>query len=88
MRLFTDTLGWVLVCQGKAEEALPFLEHTVRHLPKAPESRWHLARALELLKRYDAALEHLVVAFELSTTFAGVNEARALERRLRNEIGL
>jgi cellulose synthase operon protein C len=41
-----DTLGWVLVSQGRADSALPYLREAAERAPQSPDIRYHLAYAL------------------------------------------
>ena len=41
-----DTLGWIMVNQGKADLALTYLRAAVEGLPKSPTARYHLGVAL------------------------------------------
>jgi len=79
---FIDTYGWVLLQNGKANEALPLLRSAKFRAHDVPEIRYHMAAALAALHRNDEALAEIRSALELSTTFEGADDARKLLSRL------
>lgn len=79
-----DTLGWVLFNNGEIDRALQYLRDARLRAPENPEIRYHLAAVLAGTGRSQEAKEELASAFRLSTTFDGSDDARKLERLLRN----
>ena len=77
-----DTLGWVLVSQGEAQEGLRFLREAFARQGQNPEIRYHIAEALAALGRDGEARRELKAALKLSQTFPGAEQARALQKRL------
>jgi predicted Zn-dependent protease len=54
-----DTLGFVLLKNGKPEEALKALEQAEAALPNNPAVQYHLALAHKMLNQTAAASEHV-----------------------------
>jgi putative PEP-CTERM system TPR-repeat lipoprotein len=79
-----DTLGWMLVEQGKTERGLGLLEQAVSLAPDAQEIRYHLAHAW--LKSGDRikARDELERILSGGTKFPQEQEAIQLLKELRN----
>ena len=75
---YADTLGWVLVKQGHAEQAVPYLSRAVLGLPKNPEPRYHLGKALLLSGNKEQGRKELEAGLRLGADFNGAPEARKL----------
>ena len=75
---YADTLGWILVKEGKPSQALPLLRRAVTVLPGRAETHYHLGVAL--LKSGNPAVGRgeLTRALGLSGTFDGAVKARTL----------
>lgn len=56
---FADTLGWILVRQGKPERGIEALERALGLAPDDPTYRWHMAKALADAGRIDVACRRL-----------------------------
>ncbi len=82
-----DTLGWILVQQGEAEAALPFLRAAQARKANDPEIRYHLAAALVALGRSEEARRELEAALRSATQFTDMREAQALLSRLQTVPG-
>ncbi|QPK61883.1 PEP-CTERM system TPR-repeat protein PrsT [Methylomonas sp. LL1] len=79
-----DTLGWILVNNGKAEEGLHYLRNAHSRMSQNPEIRYHIAVALDQLQRKEEARQELEQALKLNIPFTGIEQARALLEKLRN----
>jgi putative PEP-CTERM system TPR-repeat lipoprotein len=77
-----DTLGWILLQQGRTDEALLLLRDARLRAPENPEIRYHLALALEKSGRRKEAREELAEALRSGVPFEGIEEAKQLERLL------
>ena len=77
-----DTLGLVLVEQGKLSEGLQVMLKAVSLSPDNPEIRFHLAQALVRLGDNARARNELKTSLESTQQFAQADEARALLKRL------
>jgi tetratricopeptide (TPR) repeat protein len=84
---FIDTYGWVLLQQGRANEALTLLRSAKFRAPDVPEIRYHMAAALAALGRTEEALAEIRSALELAESFEGSDEARKLLARLSGSGG-
>jgi tetratricopeptide (TPR) repeat protein len=73
----TDTLGWILFKQQKAEAAVPLLQQSAKGLPQSAEAQFHLGMALLGTDQKDEGKARLAKALELSASFDGAKEARA-----------
>jgi len=76
-----DTLGYVLVKNGRAEDAGKLLEKAVTLLPGNASVCYHLALAYQKLGKKDEAIDFLRKALE-SEEFPEVKEARSLLGKL------
>jgi putative PEP-CTERM system TPR-repeat lipoprotein len=77
-----DTLGWVLVNQGGPAEGLAYLRNAQSRLAGDPQIRYHIAAALDALGRRSEALKELDAALQSGRSFDGLEEAKALYKRL------
>lgn len=77
-----DTLGWVLVRNGQAQQALPYLRDASLRASQNAEIRYHLAEALSRLGRKAEARSELRKALATGRDFEGVADARALMQQL------
>jgi putative PEP-CTERM system TPR-repeat lipoprotein len=78
-----DTLGWILVEQGNTARGLPLLQKAASLAPASPDIRYHLAAALAKSGDNAAARKELAQALESGKTFAGMDEAQALQKKLQ-----
>lgn len=78
-----DTLGWILVNQGQAEQGLHYLRNAHSRLSQNPEIRYHIAVALDKLQRRDEAKIELEQALKSKQTFNGIEQAKILLDRLK-----
>ena len=78
-----DTLGFVLLKNGKPEEGLKALKLAEAALPNNPAVHYHLALAYKELNQSSAAAEHLQKAISLGD-FPEQREARAMLAQLKN----
>lgn len=79
---FADTLGWVLVRQGQAQAALPYLRDARLRAAKNPVIQYHLGVALHQLGRKADARAELRGAVSAAQDFDGKEEARTLLQQL------
>ncbi len=73
-----DTLGWILVRQGKPKEALPYLRDARLRAASSPSIQFHLGVALHQLGRKSEARAELRGALASGTSFEGKDEAKTL----------
>ena len=78
-----DTLGWILVKQGDAQQGLPYLREAHSRASNNPEIRYHIAAALAALGRNEEALSELKQALASPLPFYGIEDARKLHKRLK-----
>lgn len=74
----TDTLGWILLEQGKTARALELLQKAVSLAPKNPEIGYHYAVALAKSGDKQKARKQLAAVLALKQAFPQQQEARAL----------
>lgn len=79
-----DTLGWILLNNGRAEEALGYLREATNRASRDAEFRFHLASGLAALNRRTEALQELETAFGLGGDFRGRSGAVALREELES----
>jgi putative PEP-CTERM system TPR-repeat lipoprotein len=77
-----DTLGWILVQEGKAEEGIPYLRQALVRKADDPLLRYHLAVALNKLGRNSEALMELDKLLVDQQEFAERDQALALRESL------
>ena len=79
-----DTLGWILYKRGDHQRAVGLLKESVTKLPENAEVQYHLGMTHYQLTDHQSARVALNKALDLSSDFAGAEEARnvygALER--------
>ena len=73
-----DTLGWVLLKQGKLEQALSLLQSAVTRAPQVPDVHYHYGAALLKAGRRAEGREELKTALKISPGFEGATKARML----------
>lgn len=73
-----DTYGWILVQQGKNEQALPLLEKAIGGLPKNGDVRYHYAVVKYRTGNEDEARKMLQQLLDSGVDFNGKDDARAL----------
>jgi len=73
-----DTVGWLLVKSGNAEEALRYLRQAAARAGSLPEIRYHLGKALLELGRHDEARQELQSAIESGSRFNGYSDAKKI----------
>ena len=77
-----DTLGWILLKEGRPAQAVAHLRQAHVRAARSPEVRYHLGAALQELGREQEAREHLEGALALAEHFDGAADARARLARL------
>jgi putative PEP-CTERM system TPR-repeat lipoprotein len=78
-----DTLGWILVGSGRAEEGLPFLREASTRIANDPQVSYHLAVALHKLGRDAEAKTELMRALTSNPgSFVDREQAEALLENL------
>lgn len=77
-----DTLGWILVRHGRAEEGLQYLREADTLLADSSVIKFHLAQALVALEQEAEARAALQDALRSGNPFDGIDEARALLAKL------
>ena len=73
-----DTLGWILVRKGQAQQALPYLRDASLRAASNRVIRYHLGVALHQVGRKAEARRELQAALAGKASFEGMDEARAL----------
>ena len=77
-----DTLGWILLQQGKYAQGLRMFGHALENAPDHPAVLFHRAQALQALGRTADARQDLTRALRSGTKFEHADEARAMLGRL------
>ncbi|AEF99507.1 PEP-CTERM system TPR-repeat lipoprotein [Methylomonas methanica MC09] len=77
-----DTLGWILVNTGKAEQGLHYLRSAHSRMSQNPEIRYHIAVALDKLGRKEEAKQELEQIVNSNSSFNGMEQARILLDKL------
>ncbi len=77
-----DTLGYALLKNGKAEDAIPFLEKAIILMPQEASINLHLAQAYKAVGRNDDAVTSLNTINETNAQEAQIVEAKALLKEL------
>jgi len=77
-----DTLGWILVRNGQAQQALPYLRDARLRAASNRVIQYHLGVALHQLGRKAEAKRELQGAVSGAGSFDGIEDARALLRQL------
>jgi putative PEP-CTERM system TPR-repeat lipoprotein len=77
-----DTLGWVLVKQGKNEQGIPLIRKALAKYPDSPEIRYHLAYALAATGDKLQASKEIRVVLENKTDFSERQDAIELAKSL------
>jgi Tfp pilus assembly protein PilF len=72
-----DTLGWILVDQGRVVEGLPYLRKAIELDPEFPEFRYHLGVALAKSGDKAGARQELNRALNGKTPLAQAAEAKS-----------
>ncbi|MCP3868436.1 MAG: PEP-CTERM system TPR-repeat protein PrsT [Gammaproteobacteria bacterium] len=80
--LIADTLGWVLVKEGRAEDGLIYLREAQSRMSNLPDIGYHLAEALHALGRDKEARTVLERILNSGEVFADKAEAEALLKRI------
>jgi putative PEP-CTERM system TPR-repeat lipoprotein len=80
-----DTLGWVLIHQGRPQDALQFLREARVRAGAVPEIHYHLALALSALGREAEALRELELALASGKSFDAKADAETLLSKLRGQ---
>ena len=80
---YQDSMGWVLVQQGKPEAALDFLERAVRYLPDEAEVLEHLADAYSAAGRVRQAVARYTEALKAAEA---ADDGRIPPERLREKL--
>ena len=75
---YADTLGWVLVKQGEAAQAVPYLRQAVVGAPQSPGHHYHLGTALLKIGSRKQGRQELEAALHLASDFDGASRARTL----------
>jgi putative PEP-CTERM system TPR-repeat lipoprotein len=80
---FADTLGWILLEQGKTERALELLESAYKLVPDHPSIAYHRAVALSRAGRDSEAMRTLERAIASKAPFPERDAARALLAKVK-----
>ncbi|MGE3772111.1 MAG: XrtA/PEP-CTERM system TPR-repeat protein PrsT [Gammaproteobacteria bacterium] len=80
--LINDTLGWLLVSTGQAEEGLAYLRSASARMAENPEIRFHLAVCLNRIGRQTEAKKELDKALRTGEDFEGRAAALDLQKTL------
>ncbi|MGY8869795.1 MAG: XrtA/PEP-CTERM system TPR-repeat protein PrsT [Pseudomonadales bacterium] len=78
-----DTLGWLLVESGNAEEGLKFLREASSRESNSPEILYHLSVALSAIGRDKEAAIYLDRALLFGVEFEGKDRAMALKEEMK-----
>ena len=79
-----DTYAWILLANGKVEQAIRLLNEAIIKAPGNPDIRFHYAKALVEVGQEALAVEELSTALATGgQQFASMAEAQALLQSLR-----
>ncbi|WP_293265727.1 XrtA/PEP-CTERM system TPR-repeat protein PrsT [Neptunomonas sp.] len=81
-----DTLGWLLVESGNAEEGLKYLREASSRQSNAPDIHYHLAVALKSLGRVKEAAIYLDKALLTGVEFEGRGQVIVLKEELQEKL--
>lgn len=80
-----DTYAWILLSDGKVEQALKLLNRAIELSPENPDIRYHYASALAEVGQKELAIEELSsVLGEQMKEFASMADAEALLQSLKS----
>lgn len=82
-----DTLGWILVRQGKVQRGLKLIEQAKARLEQHPSVHWHHAWALDAAGEKAAALDSVERLLEKHPQFPERADAERLRSRLQKKEG-
>jgi len=82
-----DTLGWILVRQGKVQRGLKLIEQAKARLDQHPSVHWHHAWALDAAGEKAAALDSVERLLEKHPQFPERADAERLRSRLQKKEG-
>jgi Tfp pilus assembly protein PilF len=77
-----DTYGWILLQNGKPQEALPILQQAYVSYPTQSEIGYHVAVALDDVGRKDEAVKVLTRLLREDASLEQAKEAKALLAKL------
>jgi putative PEP-CTERM system TPR-repeat lipoprotein len=77
-----DTVGWIMVEQGKAVRGVQLLQKAVEKFPEESDFRYHLAYGLNVTGDKALARKQVTLALAGDKKFASMNDARALLKQL------
>jgi predicted Zn-dependent protease len=78
-----DTLGWILLKQGDARDAMPLLVQAANSLKADPSVQFHLAAALKETGKRDEAIASLAKLVDLIPAFDEQPDARRMLQELQ-----
>lgn len=81
--IILDTLGWILVEQGKTARGLPLLQKAASSVPDAGDIRYHLAFGLAKSGDKAQARKELEQLLAKGRNFQSIDEARTLLKQMQ-----